>query len=97
MKAITISPRAKTLNSLLRKARRRSVILKSSDGEEFVLARVTNMQGFDVGGDDDFEKEVEATRKNKRLMKFLDQRAARAKGQKHIPIAQLRRQLDLTE
>jgi hypothetical protein len=95
MKAITVSPQSKILNELMKKARRRSVLLKSSDGEHFVLARVTNLQGFYVGASDNFESEVQTTRKNKRLMKFLDERATKARGQKGVPIAEVRKQLGL--
>ena len=35
MKAISISPRAKTLNELLKKARRGTIILESADGQRF--------------------------------------------------------------
>ena len=79
----------------MRKARRRSVILESASGEQFVLARVTNMQSFYVGASDDFEEEIKATRKNKRLMKLLDKRARTAKQEKGIPLAQVRRRLGL--
>ena len=95
MKAITVSPQSKILNELMKKARRRSLILKSADGEHFVLARVTNLQGFYVGASDNFENEVQTTRKNKRLMKFLDERATKARGQKGVPIAEVRKQLGL--
>ncbi len=96
MKAITVSPQSKTLNDLLKKARRRDVILQSADGEHFVLTRVTNLQAFYVGASDDFAEEVTRTRKNKRLMKFLDERAAKSKGQKRIPLAEVRRRLGLS-
>lgn len=95
MKPITVSPQSKTLNDLLKKARRRDVLLESADGEHFILARVTDLQSFVVGDSDDFADEVAATRRNKRLMKFLDERTAEAKGQKHIPIAEVRRRLGL--
>ncbi len=95
MKAITVSPQSKALNDLLKKARRRDVLLESADGEHFVLARVTNLQAFSVGDSDDFAEEVTLTRRNKRLMKFLDERTAESKGQKRIPVAEVRRRLGL--
>ena len=70
-------------------------MLKSSDGEHFVLARVTNLRAFDVGISDDFDKEIKSTRKNKRLMKFLDERGTRAKRAKGMPIAEVRRRAGL--
>jgi predicted transcriptional regulator len=82
MKPITVSPQSKTLNDLLKKARRRDVLLESADGEQFVLARVTDLRSFVVGDSDDFAGEVTATRHNKRLMKFLDERTTESTGQK---------------
>lgn len=74
MKTITVSARSKTLNELLKMAQRTDLILRSADGAQYVLARVTNTQAFYVGRSDDFDKEIAATRKNKRLMKFLGER-----------------------
>jgi hypothetical protein len=93
VKVIVIPTRARTLNRLLKKARRQNVILESSNGEQFVLARITNMEGFAVGADANFENEAKMTRQNKRLMEFLDARVAKTKGQKGIPIAEVRRRL----
>jgi hypothetical protein len=95
MNTIAVSPQSKALSDLLKKARRRTVMLESSDGEQFVLARVTNLQAFDVGTSDDFDAEIKMTRKNKRLMKFLDERAAQAKRAKRRPITEVRRRLGL--
>ena len=95
MKPITVPPHSKTVNDLLKKARQRDVLLESADGEHFVLARVTDLQSFVVGDSDDFAEEVAATRHNKRLMKFLDERATESKGQKRLPIAEVRRRLGL--
>ena len=94
-KPITVSPQSKTLNDLLKKARRRDVLLESADGEHFVLARVTDLQAFTVGDSDDFGAEVAVTRNNKRLMKFLDERTVESKGQKRIPMAEVRRRVGL--
>jgi len=51
MKTITISRRARSLHGLLRQARKENVILRSPDGDEFILAEV-----------DDFNREIELTR-----------------------------------
>jgi len=51
------------------------------------------MEGFAVGADANFENEAKMTRQNKRLMEFLDARVAKTKGQKGIPIAEVRRRL----
>ncbi len=64
MKTLTISAREKAVSALLRRAHRGGVILRSPEGREFVLAEI-----------DDFDREIELTRKNKRLMKLLDERA----------------------
>jgi hypothetical protein len=64
MRAITVSRRARGVNALLKRARRENVILRSPEGEEFILAEI-----------DDFNREIELTRQNRALMKFLDSRA----------------------
>jgi len=56
-------PRRET-NALLKRARRENVILRSPEGEEFILAEVG-----------DFNREIELTRQNRALMKLLDARA----------------------
>jgi hypothetical protein len=94
MKAITVSARAKTLNELLRKARRGTVILESADGHRFALTSMSDWEAYDVGESRSFAEEVERTGKNKRLMKAL---AGRRKGRKikPIPLAEVRKQLGL--
>ena len=67
MKTITISRRTRSVYALLRRARRENVILRSPEGEEFILAEV-----------DDFDREIELARQNRALMKFLDSRARQA-------------------
>ncbi len=93
MKTITVSPRAKTLNSLLRKARRNGLILQSADGQRFVLTSIENWEGFDVGAEGDFASEVKRTVRNKELMKLLAERR-RGDG-KRIPLAEVKEQLGL--
>ena len=68
MKSIAVSPRSKTMITLLKRARRGGLILRSPDGYEFILAEI-----------DDFDREIELTRKNKKLMDFLDKRAQQTK------------------
>lgn len=53
-----------TLSELLDLAREENVILKTPEGQEFILAEV-----------DDFESEIEATRQNRELTEFLEQRS----------------------
>ena len=64
MKTIKVSRQAKTVNALLKRARHENVILRSAEGNEFILAEI-----------DDFSREIELTRQNKRLMKLLESRA----------------------
>lgn len=68
MKTVIISTRAKKLNALLKQARQGGLILRSPEGHEFILAEI-----------DDFNREIELTRKNKKLMKLLDERGKQAK------------------
>ena len=98
MKAIAVSPRAKTLNELLKKARRGTVILESADGQRFALTSVADWEGFDVGNGRDFAHEVERTGQNKKLMKSLAARRKSAKTadvSRDIPIAEVKQQLGL--
>ena len=83
MKTIKVSKRAKGINSLLKQARRENLIIKSPDGCEFILAEV-----------DDFNREIELTRQNKKLMEFLDLRARQAKT---IPLKEVKVKLGLGE
>jgi predicted O-methyltransferase YrrM len=68
MKTIKVSSRARSINELLKKARRENVILRSPEGKEFLLAEI-----------DDFNREIELSRRNKALMKYLDARARQSK------------------
>ncbi len=64
MKTIHISTRSKLLNRLLQQAKRGNLILRTASGLEFILAEVN-----------DFDREIELTRENKKLMDLLDKRA----------------------
>jgi hypothetical protein len=64
MTTITIRRNSRTVSALLKRARRGNLILRSPEGEEFILAEI-----------DDFNREIELARQNKALMKFLDARA----------------------
>jgi hypothetical protein len=68
MKTICVSPRSRALNALLRKARRANLVLRTTDGVEFVLAEI-----------DDFDREIELMRGNQRLMAFLDARGRKTR------------------
>ncbi len=95
MNTVTISARSKSLNELLKKARLANVILRSENGEQFILAKVTSGQAFYVGDSEDFDEEIRATRANKKLMRFLDQRGEQAKKGKLIPIDEVEKKLGL--
>ena len=82
MRTVSVSTRSKRLNALLRQARKENIILRTDDGVEFILAEI-----------DDFNREIELTRQNKKLMKLLD---ARAKQTKTIPLAKAKSELGLT-
>ncbi len=94
MKTIAVSARAKTLNELLKKARRGTIILESADGQRFALTSVNNWEAFEVGNSNDFAHEVERTGTNKRLMKSLAARRKTVKA-KGIPLLEVKKQLGL--
>ncbi|MGL5060626.1 MAG: hypothetical protein ACRC62_11665, partial [Microcoleus sp.] len=90
MKTIAISRHLKLLNALLQQAREQNLILQSADGEQFVLAKIADAAAvridgdgdvltFDVGESDDFEEEIDLTRQNAELMRFLDERSVEVK------------------
>lgn len=96
MKPVTIPSRAKVLNGLLKKARRRNIILESVDGERFVLAFITHWQGFDVGNSQDFAVEVKRTAQNKKLAKLMAERRAKDKSKPRFSSEDIRKELGLT-
>jgi hypothetical protein len=81
MKTVNIPTQAKTVTSLLKKAQRGGLILRSPEGQEFILAEI-----------DDFSREIELTRQNKALMKLLD---SRAKQTKTFKASEVKKQLGL--
>jgi hypothetical protein len=83
MKTIAISARAKGINSLLKQARRENLIVRSSDGYEFILAEI-----------DDFSREIQLTRQNKKLTNLLKRRARQTKT---IPLEEAKIQLGLSK
>lgn len=79
MRTVNVSAKEKTINSLLKKAQKGGLILRSPGGQEFILAEIN-----------DFNREIELTQENKALMKLLD---ARGKQTKTVKTAELRKQL----
>jgi hypothetical protein len=71
-----------SLSDLLSLAGEDTVLLKSPEGREFILAPV-----------DDFEGEIESGGQNRELLEFLDQRS---QDEKTYTLAQVRERLKLT-
>lgn len=86
MKPITVPARAKILNDLLKKARRKEVILQTADGHRFVLASLEGWEGFEVGKDDDITT-------NKKLLKSLVNRRS---GGKTMALEEVKARLGLS-
>ena len=95
MKPVTVSARSKTLNNLLKKARRRSVVLESVDGARYVLAPLGEWEAFDVGDSEDFSLEVKRTARNKELMKLMKERREHDKDKPLVSIDVVRKKLGL--
>ncbi len=81
MKTIKVSKQSKALTALLKRARHENVILRSAEGDEFILAEI-----------DDFNREIELTRKNKLLMRLLD---LRAKQKPTVSLLEAKKQLGI--
>jgi hypothetical protein len=81
MKTVNIPTQATTVTTLLKKAQRGGLSLRSPEGQEFILAEI-----------DDFNREIELTRHNKALMKLLD---SRGKQTRIVKAADVKKQLNL--
>lgn len=97
MKTVTVPAQSTTLSDLLERARNANVLLRSENGEQFILAKVSSVQAFDVGDSDDFDEEIKMTRANKKLMQFLDERGEQAKTGKLIPLEEVEERLGLSK
>jgi len=84
MKTITINKRSRVMNLLLEMARQEDLLLRTSEGDEFMLLVI-----------DDFEHEVVKQRANKKLMSFLDNRFRQGRQEKGIPLEEVARKLGL--
>jgi hypothetical protein len=93
MKTITVSASAKTLTALLKKARRRSLILESPDGERYVLAPIRDWEGFSVGRSQDFAIEVRRTARNKKLAQLMAERREQDKGKPRVSLKDFKKEL----
>jgi hypothetical protein len=81
MKTLLISADQTEVNELLAQAREDDLLLRTADGSEFLLSMV-----------DDFDLEIVRTRRNERLMAFLEERAREAGT---IPLEEIERELNL--
>ncbi len=104
MKRIAISRQLKLLDALLQQAREQNLILQLADGEQFVLAKIADapavridsdgdVLAFDVGESDDFEEEIDRTRHNAELMRFLSERSAGVKPGSGTSLEEIRQRL----
>lgn len=82
MKTITVNKRSQVVKQLLDMARQEDLLLRSEDGDEFMLVAV-----------DDFDWEIAQQRANKKLMRFLDDRFRKARKQKGTPLDEVARRL----
>lgn len=89
---ITVPVEDNKLNELLKQAQQSGLILETANGQRFMLVSLEEWAGFEVGEEEDFEREVELTGQNQELMEFLGKR--RSQG-KRIPLAQVKEQLGL--
>ena len=71
MKTVYAPTKTNSVTSLLKKAKKGGLILRSPEGHEFILAEI-----------DDFNREIELTRQNKALMKLLDERGKQTRTMK---------------
>ena len=81
MKTIDIPKGARAINKVLSEARQENLILRTADGAEFFVVEL-----------DDFDGEIQRTRKNIRLLKFLDECA---RDPQRSSIEQVKRRLGL--
>lgn len=81
MKTIQVSRRSKAIQALLEQAQQDDLIVRTADGKEYLLSAVT-----------EFDEEIILTRRNDKLMAFLEKRANQTKT---IPLADVKRRLGL--
>lgn len=86
MRTIVIPASAKRLNDLFKKARRKSLILKSHEGDRFILAPLEGWQAFEVGED---------ITQNKELMAFLAERKRNSRKGRTYSLEEVEAELGL--
>lgn len=82
MKTNELEAESPTLEDLLERADQESLLLRTTDGREFVLAEV-----------DDLSVEIEQIRRNPDLVEFLDERS---RSRASVSLSDARRLLGLT-
>ncbi|MBM4041564.1 MAG: hypothetical protein FJ290_23945 [Planctomycetes bacterium] len=86
MRTIAIPSTARRLNGLSRKARRESLLLKSYEGDLFVLSPLEGWQAFEVGED---------ITRNKELMEFLAERRKNPRKGKTYSLKEVKAELGI--
>ena len=81
MKTVTVSKRSRAVNALLDQAREQDVLVRADDGTQFVIRAIG-----------EFGREIEAQRRNKKLMAFLDKCTRETEW---TPLAEVERELGL--
>lgn len=81
MKTIMLSDGSAEIRSLFEQAHDEDVIIRLADGRQFMLSAIDN-----------FDLEITQTRRNEKLMAFLDQRA---KQTQTISLDEVKRQLGM--
>jgi hypothetical protein len=79
MKTVFVSKKERKIRELLDQAKEENIIVRSPDGREYILAEI-----------DDFNREIELTRQNQKLMTFLEKRADQTKV---TPLKDVKKQL----
>jgi len=83
MKTVTVRQLTPDWDRLLHEAEHEDLVLQLEDGREFLVTAI-----------DDFDREIIATRRNEKLMAFLD---ACAREKATIPLEEIERELGLTD
>jgi hypothetical protein len=81
VKTVVVSPESTELQELLEQARVEDLIVRTADGAEFMLSAV-----------DEFDHEIARTRRNAKLMAFLEERARQTET---IPLEEVKRRLGI--
>lgn len=81
MRSLEISAASPEITELLRQAAHEDVVVRLPDGSEFLLTAV-----------DEFDVDLTATRRNIRLMEYLE---TRAKAPRTVSLAEVKRQLGI--